>query len=81
MNLIVPDFSGHYYWPAHALHLSLMLASPLPSEIVFIILRMVPSLTYLSVYSIPDPPLFDCEQRFDNYSYADLHAPKPYGSY
>ena len=81
MNLSVPDFAGYYYWPSHALSLSLLLDSPLPSEIVYIILRMVPTWSYLSAYSSPDPPLFDCERRYDDYSFPDIHAPKPYGCY
>ena len=58
-----------------------MLLSPLPSDILYIILRMVPSVSYLTAYAIPDPPLFDCERCFEDASFSDLHAPKPYGFY
>ena len=81
MKLIVPDFAGHYYWPAHALSMSLMLASPLPTDILYIILRMVPSLAYLDAYCSPDSPLFDSERCYDDCSFSDLHAPRPYGHY
>ena len=81
MNVVVPDFAGHYYWKAHAHCLSRMLLSPLPSDILYIILRMVPSVSYLTAYAIPDPPLFDCERCFEDASFSDLHAPKPYGFY
>ena len=79
MNLPVPDFAGHYYWPSHALAMSLMIDSPLPSAVVYLILRMVPSMAYLDAYCTPDPPLYDCERCFDACSFSDLHAPRPYG--
>ena len=81
MHTFVPDFTGHHYWTAHAYCMSKMLASPLPSDIVFIILRMVPTLSYLRAYSESDPPLFDCERCYAACSFSDLSAPKAYGDY
>jgi hypothetical protein len=81
MHTFVPDFTGHHYWTAHAYCMSKMLSSPLPTDIVFIILRMVPTLSYLRAYSEPDPPLFDCERCYDACSFSDLNEPKAYGDY
>jgi hypothetical protein len=72
----------HHYWKAHAYCMSKSTPSPLPSEILFLILRLVPTTTYLNLYDMREPLMeFDCENRHDPWSYSDLDAPKAFGDY
>ena len=72
----------HHYWEAHAYCISKSTPSPLPCEILFLILRLVPTTTYLDLYDMREPLMeFDCENRHDPWSYSDLDAPKAFGDY
>ena len=70
----------HFYWRAHAYCMSRQLMSPLPSDILYLILRLVPSFSYMSVYS-PEPPQYDCEEVYDCWSFPDLDQPRAFGDY
>ncbi len=74
------DSISHRYWKTHASELSRELPSMLPSDLVYIILRYVPSWRYLNLYD-PDVAFYDCELQFDPWQRPDLDEPKPFGDY
>ena len=71
----------HYYWSAHAYCMSKLIPSPLPSDLLYLILRLVPTYSYLSVYADPEPPEFNCECVHDPWSFTDLDEPRAFGDY
>ena len=71
----------HHFWKAHAHAVSLTTPSILPCDLIYIILRFVPSWQYLNLYGRPDPPVYDCEKVYDPWSYADLDEPRDFGDY
>ena len=72
----------HYYWKAHAYCMSKTMSSPLPCDLVYLILRLVPTYGYLNLYDMREPLVeFNCEHRHDPWSYSDLDAPKAFGDY
>ena len=55
--------------------------SPLPTDLIYLILRLVPTYSYLNVYADPAPAAFDCERQHDPWSFPDLDAPRAFGDY
>ena len=75
------DSQHHHYWRAHAFCMSQNIPSPLPTDLINRILRLVPTYSYLNVYADPEPAEFDCEMRHDPWSFPDLDEPKAFGDY
>ena len=71
----------HYYWRAHAYCMSKQIPSPLPSDVLYMILRLVPTYSYMSVYADPEPPEFNCEWVHDPWQFPDLDEPHAFGDY
>ena len=71
----------HFYWRAHAYCMSKQIAGPLPSDVLYMILRLVPTYSYLSVYADLEPPEFNCECVHDPWSFTDLDEPRAFGDY
>ena len=69
----------HYYWRSHAYCISKTYPSPLPADIVYLILRLVPTFSYLHAYRDEVP--FDCELQHDPWGFPDIDAPKAFGDY
>ena len=67
----------HHYWRAHAFCMSQNIPSPLPTDLVYLILRLVPTYSYMNVYADPEP----CELQHDPWSFPDLDEPKAFGDY
>ena len=61
--------------------MSQTIPSPLPTDLIFLILRLVPTYSYLNVYADPEPAEFDCERQHDPWSFPDLDAPRAFGDY
>ena len=74
------DSESHYFWKSHAVVVSRQTPSVLPCEVVYIILRYVPTWAYANLYD-PGPPPYDCAMQFDPWSYPDLDKPKSFGDY
>ena len=74
------DSISHRYWKTHASELSRELPSMLPSDLVYIILRYVPSWQYLNQYD-PDESFYDCELQFDPWQHTDIDEPRAFGDY
>ena len=55
--------------------------SPLPSDVLYMILRLVPTYSYMSVYADPEPPEFNCEWVHDPWQFPDLDDPHAFGDY
>ena len=73
------DSTSHYFWRAHAYVVSRQTPSVLPPDLIFIILRYVPSWPYLDLY---DPePTPDCELQFDPWQHTDIDEPRAFGDY
>ena len=73
------DSESHYFWKSHAVVVSRQTPSVLPPDLIFIILRYVPSWPYLDLY---DPePTPDCELQFNPWQHTDLDEPRAFGDY
>ena len=70
----------HHSWRAHAYVMSKSIPSSLPPDLVYLILRLVPTWSYLNLYDAREP-LVDCEQRHSPWCSPDLDAPKAFGDY
>ena len=71
----------HHYWRAHAFCMSQTIPSCLPSDLIYLILRLVPTYSYMNVYADPEPAEFDCERQHDPWAFPDLDKPKAFGDY
>ena len=75
------DSTTHHFWKAHAHAVALTTPSILPCDLIYLILRFVPSWQYLNLYGEPDPPIYNCEIVHDAWSFADLDEPRAFGDY
>ena len=74
------DSQSHRFWKSHAHVVSRQTPSILPCDLIYIILRCVPSLSYLHLYE-PEPAPYDCAQQYDPWQQPDLDEPKHFGDY
>ena len=75
------DSTVHHFWKAHAHVVSRTTPSVLPCDLLYIILRFVPSWQYLNLYGRPDPPVYNCEIVHDPWQQPDLDEPRAFGDY
>ena len=73
------DTQSHYFWKAHADVLSRTTPSVLPCDLVYLILRFVPTWTYCNAYDPEDES--DCESQYDPWQRPDLDEPRAFGDY
>ena len=75
------DSQSHFFWKAHADVLSRTVPSVLPRDLIYTILRFVPTWTYCNAYDPPDYYEFDCESQYDPWQQPDLDEPRAFGDY
>ena len=74
------DSSTHYFWKAHAWVVSRRTPSSLPPDLIYIILRYVPTWAFLNIYE-PEPLPYDVELQYDPWQQPDLDEPRAFGDY
>lgn len=74
------DSSTHYYWRAHAWVVSRRTRSVLPPDLLYMILRYVPTWSYFNIYEKPEP-VYDCALQYDPWQQPDLDEPRAFGDY
>ena len=75
------DSATHYYWRAHAWVISRRTHSVLPADLIYVVLRFVPTWSYFNIYETPEAVTYDCALQYSPWQQPDLDEPRAFGDY